>query len=482
MKISFDFIKQLQKPLSNTEGLSKQELRKRRKQMEQMQAYAVIGGGVLIVIIVLVLVIKLATGGFHKESEPQVAENVVQESEAVVSGEENAKTDGEAQISAAEQVAASAAAKEEAEAAEKEATGPTKEEILDRAIAGYIDNMTLEEKVAALFFVTPEQLTKVNRATTAGGTTSEALSAYPVGGILFSEKNMADADQFLEMVSNTRTYCRYETFMGIADEGGSTSPFATKKLIEEPAMSQPEIGSTGGVAEAYSSGIAYGTRLRSFGLDVNFAPVADVALEKNAAIAKRSYGDDVENVASLSKNTMKGMLDQSIHCVVKYFPSYGDVRSDGSTGRVSSKRTLEDLKNTEMEIYRQLIDNGAEMLMVSVVSMPEVTGDNTPACFSDTIVTGLLRDELGYEGVILTDYVSKSAISRVYKQQAIAVQAILAGCDMIVSPTNFIQEYEGVLAAVEDGTITEERLEESIYRIYRIKYRNLINYDEYTGN
>ena len=136
------------------------------------------------------------------------------------------------------------------------------------------------------------------------------------------------------------------------------------------------------------------------------------------------------------------------------------------------------LKKTDMEIFKQLVDGGAEMIMVSVQAMPKITNDTIPACFSDKIVTGYLREELGFEGVIMTDYMSKSAISKSYKQNTIAIQAILAGCDMVVSPSHFDKQYESVVEAVKDGTITEERIEESIYRIYRIKYKNLINYDE----
>lgn len=474
MKSSFDLKKIIDKKMTDTEGLSKEEIRRRRKKMEQMQAYGVIAGGVLLLLIVVVLIVKLVSGGFHKEQSGETAGRNEPAKRTEKSSAET-EVDEEKPASAAEQVKAAKKAEEEKEQSNPEIDRAA---LLDEAIAGYIAGMTLEDKAAALFFVTPEQLTNVSKAVAAGGTTSEALSMYPVGGILFSEKNIVDGDQFLEMISNMRTYCKYETFMGISDEGGQTSPFAVKKLIEEAEPSQSEIGASGGVAEAYSSGIAYGTRMRAYGLDVNFAPVADVTILKNASIAKRTYGDNVETVASLAKNTMKGMTDQSIRPVLKYFPGYGDVRGDGSTGRVSSKRTMEDLQNTEGVIYKQLIDSGAEMIMVSTVSMPEITGDNAPACFSEEIVTDYLRGELGFEGVVMTDYVSKSAVSRTYKQSAIAVQAIMAGCDMIVSPSNFRQEYQGVLDAVEDGTITEERLEESIYRIYRVKYKDLVNYGE----
>lgn len=472
-KVFFDY-------MLDTEDMSREEKRKQRKRREQLQACAVLGGGVLAVILVLVIIVNIATGGKHDNPTKQELQASKANAQTEKAQEEAEGEDGEQKISAAEQVAA-ATAKEEEEQAQKE-TEPDMDAILDQAIGEYIDGMTLEEKAASLFFVEPEQLISVKQLVNAGGMTSDAIAKYPVGGFIFSEKNIENSEQFMEMISNLHTYCRYETFMGIVDEGGDKSLFYKKQLIEEPVMSQYDIGQSGGVAQAYSAGISFGTQMRSYGLNVNFAPLADVTLEKNSTIAKRSFGENVEDVASLAKNSMKGMMDQSVHSVVKYFPSYGDVRGDGSSGKVSSKRTKDDLEKTEFEIYKQLIDAEAEMFMVSVVSMPEVTGDNMPACFSSVIVNDLLRGELGFEGVILTDYVSKSAISKSYKQHDIAVMALQAGCDMIVSPTNFKQQLQGILDAVEDGTLTEERLEESIYRIYRVKYKNLINYDNYIEN
>lgn len=466
MKLPFD--------LGDTEGLSKEEIRKRKRQLVQMQVYGAVGGAAFISLLVLIIIIKAATGGFHKDKEKEVTQA---ETAPVVS------ETSEESSSAAQQVADAVAQQEAEEAranAQAQANGVMDEaKILDAAIAKYIADMTLEEKVSALFFVTPEQLTNVNRAVAAGSSTSSALSEYAVGGVLYSERNMVNPDQFLEMVSNTRSFCKYETFMGIADEGGATSPFTKGKLVEESIPSQLE---TTTVADAYSNGIAAGNRLRSFGLDVNLAPVTDVVLVKGSGMTKRSFGENIEDVISMSKNEMKGMQDASIHSAIKYFPSYGDAKTDGSTGKVSSKRTKEDLEKTEFNVYKQLIAEGADMIMVSAICMPEITEDEIPACMSNKIVTDLLRKDLGYEGIVLTDYVSKSAISRAYKQEAIGVQAILAGCDMIVSPMDLKKEFQGVMDAIADGTITEQRIEESIYRIYRVKYRNLVDYENYSAN
>ena len=114
------------------------------------------------------------------------------------------------------------------------------------------------------------------------------------------------------------------------------------------------------------------------------------------------------------------------------------------------------------------------MIMVGHVSAEGLSGDNTPASMSEPIVTGYLRNEMGYQGVIITDAMNMSAISTYYSSEQAAVMAIKAGCDMVLMPENFLQAYAGVLNAVAEGTISEERIDDSLRRIYRIKYANLI--------
>ncbi len=481
-KLALRFHRQKFVPLQEIdENLSREEVRRKRRQKEAMQAYAAVGGAAVAVVVFLIVIIHLLTGGKSGKQEAKAKQSQQPRTKVEQASESAQNTEaeqGEEESDIAKQVA-EAAAREEAKEAEENPV-PDEVKILDEVIAGYLKSMSLEEKVAALFMVQPEQLMNTGAMLKAGGDVSDALSQYPVGGILFTEKNMKDGDQFLELVSNMRTYCNKETFMAVAEEGGKDSPFYKKKLVEEVTLSQSEIGKQKGVADAYSVGIEFGQRLRAFGLDMNLAPVTDVVLDKGSAITSRSFGDDQEDVITFSKSVMNGMIDQYVRPVIKYFPSYGDVKTDGTAGEVVSKRTLEDLQKNEMEVYKQMIQAGANIIMVSEVEMPEITGDDTPACFSEKIVTDLLRKELEFDGIVMTDYVNKGAINKTYKQSAVAVEAVKAGCDMIVAPGKFKDEYNGLLKAVQDGEITEERIEESVYRIYRVKYKNLIDYENYT--
>lgn len=139
-----------------------------------------------------------------------------------------------------------------------------------------------------------------------------------------------------------------------------------------------------------------------------------------------------------------------------------------------TEKTLEDFEATDFPVYRAGIDAGVDFVMVSHLSAPGVTGDNTPSSISSKMITEILRDELGFQGIVITDSMSMTAITDYYTADEAAVKAILAGADMILMPEDFETAYNGVLEAVSNGTLTEERINESLRRIYRVKSKDQI--------
>ncbi|MBD5466014.1 MAG: hypothetical protein HDR22_09430 [Lachnospiraceae bacterium] len=458
-----------------SEGVSKEETRRKKRKKAQLQAYGILAAGVLVLVLVIAgicsgvgFVIKKVNDSKTEQASEKGDKNNT-ETESTVSGDDDIEKGG------------SDLAAQIAEANENEKEEPTteemKEEVLRNYVGSFIDSMTIEEKVAGMFIATPESITGVKTVVVAGSSTSNALLNYPVGGILYEAKNIQDAAQFKEMIYNTKTFSKYELFIALADEGGETGPLFSSGLIEEPVLSQQEIGQTSGIAGAYSTGISMATTLSGLGVNVNFAPVSDVAAANNAFIASRTYGSDVATNVSLTKNMLKGLSDQSVYGCLKYFPGHNDVTTDTNRGRGVSKRTKEDLEKCEYEMVKMAVEEKVPFLMVSHVSMPEITGDNTPASLSQAFITDMLRNELNYQGIIVTDYMNKAAIIKYYKHADAAVMAIQAGADMIVAPADFKKAYAGVLAAVEAGDITEERLDESLYRIFMLKYKNSVDYN-----
>ncbi len=349
----------------------------------------------------------------------------------------------------------------------------TDEQKLDDIVEAGISVMPLEDKVAGLFIVTPESITGVNTAVKAGDGTREALNKYSVGGIVYFTKNMQSAEQFKEMIDNTKLYTNYPLFIAVDEEGGSVSRVAEAGLAEKTQTAQA-IGQGGDPNGAYAAGVTIGEYLSGLGFNLDFAPVADLNNVENSVIGDRSYGSDPAVVPDYVNSMVTGLKEQGVTACLKHFPGIGSTTQDTHEGLASTDRSAEDFKANELAVFQSGLDAGADMIMVGHISAPSLAGDNTPCSLSEAVVTDLLRKEMNFKGVIITDAMNMSAISQYYGADQAAVLALRAGCDMILMPEDFEKAYNGVLQAVEDGTISEERINDSLRRIYRIKYADKI--------
>ena len=346
---------------------------------------------------------------------------------------------------------------------------PSPDELLDEFIDEIVEQMPIEDRVAGLFFVTPESITGVGTAVKAGDGTKEALSKYAVGGFIYFEKNIKDAEQFTEMVSNTKLYSKYPLFIGLDEEGGDVSRLTEAGLMEKQAGAGA-IAQSGDTNAAYNAGVTIGSTMASYGANVDFAPVADIANVENSVIAGRTYDNEASIAIPYVLEMMRGLEEQGVSSCLKHFPGIGATTEDTHKGLATVNRTAEEFRANEFTVFKAGIDAGADFVMVGHVDAPLLTGDNTPASMSKVIVTDILRNELGYDGVIITDAMNMKAISEYYDSGEAAVQALKAGCDMILMPEDFEDAYVGVLQALADGVIAEERINDSIKRIYRVKY------------
>ena len=350
----------------------------------------------------------------------------------------------------------------------------SEEQKTEELIEEYLSNMPLEDKVSQLFFVQPEALTGVDTAVQASDMTKEALQEYAVGGIVMFSKNIQDRDQICAMLANLQAYSKYPLFLGVDEEGGSlVARVANSGTISVPTFpNMMEIGNTGNPEEAYEVGRTIGTYLKDLGFNLDFAPIADVLVNpENQVIGERAFGSDAELVAKMVKRVVEGLQEQEVSAVLKHFPGHGGTEADSHEGTAILNRTLEELRSEEFLPFQSGIEAGADMIMVGHISVPEVTGDDTPATLSETVITDLLRNELGFDGIIITDSMSMGAIVDHYGPGEAAVQVIRAGGDMILMPQDFVEARQAVLDAVYQQEITEERINESLRRIYRIKLR-----------
>lgn len=352
----------------------------------------------------------------------------------------------------------------------------TKEEKIEIEIDRILKDMPLEEKVSQLFFVTPESLTGVEVAIQAGEATKEVLSNYPVGGIILFSQNILSEDQLKTMLANLQSYSKYPLFTGIDEEGGPlVARVANSGVIEVPALpNMVEIGNTNDPRNAYEAGVTLGSYLKELGFNVNFAPVADVATNPmNTVIGERSFGSDPNLVAQMVSEEVKGMQSQGVSATIKHFPGHGGTAQDSHAEMAVSYKTIGELHSTEFLPFKSGIEAGTDMVMVGHIAVPEVTGNNLPATFSEEIISECLRKELGYDGIVITDSMRMGAIINYYDAAQAAVDVLLAGGDMILMPQDFHASYQAILNAVENQVLTEERIDNSLRRIYRVKLKNM---------
>ena len=353
----------------------------------------------------------------------------------------------------------------------------TPEEKLDEIIDAAIEVMPLEDKVAGLFIVTPEAITGVGTAVQAGNGTKDALNRYPVGGLIYFEKNIRSEEQLTQMLSNTVAYSRYPLFLAVDEEGGSVSRLADTGLAENVGSPQ-SVGSTADPQQAYLAGQKVAAYMVPYGFNLNFAPVADIYDVENSIIGDRAYGSDSTIVSSMVISMTQGLEENGVSACLKHFPGIGSSTEDTHTGMAVSDKTLDEFRAEEFTVFQSGIEAGVDFIMVSHLSVPAITGDNTPSTLSPMVVTDLLRNELGYDGVIITDAMNMEAITLYQEADAAAILALKAGCDMILMPDDFELAYQGVLEAVQNGTISEERINDSLRRIYRIKYADKLEFTE----
>ncbi len=337
-------------------------------------------------------------------------------------------------------------------------------------------DMTREEQVYQLFIVTPEALTGVDTATAAGDMTREALAKRPVGGLVYFSKNLENRAQTIEMLSKTASYCDIPPLLAVDEEGGTVSRVGVNPDMGVNAFDDmAEYGEAGDAETVRGIGQTMGAQLRELGFNVNLAPVADVLTNpRNRSIGRRSFSSDPAVAAEMVRAMVEGMEESGCISALKHFPGQGDVSGDTHKGLAVSERTLEEMESCEFQPFEAGIAAGAPMVMVGHLSVPALTGgEDTPASLSPEVITGTLRERLGFRGVVITDALDMDAVTERYDAAEAAVAALEAGADLLLMPDDLDGAVEGVLEALDDGTLSEERIGESVVRILAMKYAYL---------
>lgn len=343
----------------------------------------------------------------------------------------------------------------------------TSQEVTFSKVDELMEDMTLEEKIGQLLIVGME-------GKTYGEELDRLIRLYHVGGIILLGKNVSYPGGIVNLLNESKkANAGYEIplLVSVDEEGGRVSrlPSSMKRL--PPAE---YFGRIGDEALAYETGVYLADLLHGFGYNMNYAPVLDVhSNPKNPVIGDRSFSADPEEVASIGMEVMQGMSDNGIIPVVKHFPGHGDTNVDSHKSLPVIKKTIEELYENELIPFQQAIEEKADAIMVAHIMFPEID-DKYPSSLSKKMITDLLRGEMDFEGVVITDDLTMGAIVNKYTVPEAALQSFIAGSDMLLIAGDYgnqVGAFDALMAAVQAGTISEERIDESVRRILELKER-----------
>ena len=343
---------------------------------------------------------------------------------------------------------------------------------LDGMVSDALSKMTLKEKIGQLFVVCTDSL-DFNAETEVTEKMRKNLEEYKPGGVIFFSYNLKNRTQVKEMISDMQKTAEIPLFTAVEEEGGSVARIANSKNMQTtkfPAMA--EVGKTGDSKNAYHVGETIGKEIYELGFNLDFAPVADINTNaENTEIGNRSFGSEPKTVADMVSQEVKGLQAQGVSATLKHFPGQGQCGEDTHKGYVELNATIDQLRDVEFLPFKSGISAGADMVMMSHVAVSQITGKETPASLTKLMVTDILREELQFDNVIITDAMNMKVITKFYDADQAAVMAIEAGNDMILMPDNFEQAFEGVLEAVKDGTLSESQIDEAAGRVLSVKIK-----------
>jgi beta-N-acetylhexosaminidase len=329
----------------------------------------------------------------------------------------------------------SSAAESSAAAPAPQSSQPVSSEETIRA-----ESMTLEQKIGQMFFLSFRKGSSGEPILACDESVSQTLRTVQPGGIILFGENIRTIEQVRSLIGEMQSECSIPPFIGVDQEGGSVQRVTKTEQI--PASVIPPMRSaarTGNLPLARRVGSVIAEELSVFGFNLDFAPDCDVLTNpKNSSIGTRAFSDDAQTVAAFSTAVAEGIRSGGIIPVCKHFPGLGGASADTHKGYSEVLQSLDGLRKTELVPFRAQIDAGAEMIMVGHISLPNVTGDGTPASLSPVVITGLLREELGFDGVVITDSLSMEAITQDYPSGRAAVLAVKAPSgDIEYNPAGF---------------------------------------------
>lgn len=368
---------------------------------------------------------------------------------------------------------------EEPTAAEDKEEGKvvTDEVIIDSMAEEILNQMTIEEKIGQMFLVNLEGLDNSqgnyyeHRAFTKR--MQRSLKKYGVGGVILFSRNIETRNQTIKLIQKLQNHSKVPLWVAVDEEGGDVARIANNENMGTTKFpSMWEVGANENEDYAYDMGSTIANDISALGFNLDFAPVADVKTnETNTEIGNRSFGDDADKVASMVCAVVKGLQDNGVSAALKHFPGDGDVEGDTHFSSVNIDNDLNRLRNVDFVPFKEGIKAGVDFVMVSHISISRVAGNTTPASLSNLVMKTILRNELEFKGLIITDAMDMKAITNHYSAAEAAVRSVKAGADIVLEPADFQDAYNGVYNAYINGKITEDRINDSVLRNLKMKIK-----------
>lgn len=334
-----------------------------------------------------------------------------------------------------------------------------KETIKKDKIDIMLENMSIEEKIAQMLIIEYD-------SDYVDDNLKSFLNSTPPGGFILMKENITTFDKTRQFVSDLNENSRIPLIISIDEEGGSVQRL--KYLMDFIVSDIPfmyNVGLTNNYDLAYNIGEIIAEEVRTIGVNVDFAPVIDIySNPNNTVIGKRSFGSNVDLVSNMGINFTKGLEDNGVIGVYKHFPGHGDTDIDSHEALPIINKSLDDLKSFELVPFKSAVKAGAKMIMVGHIAIPQITHDNTPASLSKEVID-ILKNDLNYNGLIVTDALNMGAINDNYSNEEAYIKAIEAGNDLLLIPSDGIN----TINIIKDK-VSLDRINESAYKILKFKY------------
>ena len=341
----------------------------------------------------------------------------------------------------------------------------------DAYIESRISGMSLEEKVTQLLVVALVSSDTGGPLTELDPLTERRLEQLQPGGVVLYGGNVRSVPQLTGLISGVQATARIPLFVAVDEEGGLVSRL--RHLGPDVATHLPTAATFGAAGDpllSYRAGRALGTELRALGFNLNFAPVVDVATpEDNRFLDSRTYSGDPQVVSRLATAFLRGLQNRGVSAAVKHFPGHGGAVDDSHYTTAAVDASAERLEELDWPPFRAAARAGVDAFMVAHVAVPALTGDATPASVAPAVLDGAAREEIGFDGLLISDSVTMGGLSDVLGDRSAAVAVVAAGGDIVLTPARPERARDALLEAVRDGRIPESRVDASVRRILRVK-------------